>query len=124
MEIVYNDDLDVDAIYTEPPEVNVLTDEESGDEDAEGDLNHLPPRQLLAGAEILLRDNSRVDQSNEPNATSSGDRTFQDDNPRGSSKPVTKDKIKSNTNGSRVVFKILRGIFPNLIIQSMVNFLQ
>lgn len=42
--MTYNDDLDGVAIYTEPPDVNVLTDEESGDEDAEGDLNHLPPR--------------------------------------------------------------------------------
>lgn len=92
--MAYNDDLDVDAIYTEPPEVSVLTDEESGDEDAERDLNHLPPRQLLAGAEILLRNNSRIHQSDEPSATSSGDKTFQDDNPRGTSKPVTKDKIQ------------------------------
>lgn len=61
MDIAYADDLDVDAIYTEPPDVNILTDEESGDEDTEGDLNHLPPRQLLAGAEIRLTNNARID---------------------------------------------------------------
>lgn len=44
--MAYNDDLDVDAIYTEPPDVNVLTDEGPGDEEAEADLNHLLPRQL------------------------------------------------------------------------------
>nr|XP_023026075.1 uncharacterized protein LOC111514065 [Leptinotarsa decemlineata] len=91
--MAYNDDLDVDAIYTEPPDVNVLTDEESGDEDAEGDLNHLPSRQLLAGAEILLRNNSRIDQLDEPCATSSTDRTFQD-NVHCNTKPLTKDKIQ------------------------------
>lgn len=94
LEIAYNDDLDVEAIYIEPPDVNVLTDEESGDEDAEGDLNHLPPRQLLAGAEILLRNNSIIDQLDEPCATASAVKTFQDDNPCSKPKPVTKDKVQ------------------------------
>lgn len=71
--MVYNDDLDVEAIYTEPPDVNVLTDEESGDEDTEGDLNHLPPRQLLAGAEIRFKNNAGIGQSDEPCQSSSED---------------------------------------------------
>lgn len=59
----------MEAIYIEPPEVNVQTDEESGDEDLEGDLNHLPPRQLRAQAEIKLQNSMRSEAIDGNNST-------------------------------------------------------
>ena len=42
-------------LYVEPPEPTVLTDEESGNEDDDVvDIRHLPGRQLLAPAEIII----------------------------------------------------------------------
>ncbi|XP_050518848.1 uncharacterized protein LOC126892948 [Diabrotica virgifera virgifera] len=54
--------LDVDAIYihigTEPPELNVLTDEESGDEEY-NDFNRLSEKILRAPVELVLRNSER-----------------------------------------------------------------
>ncbi|KAG5866073.1 hypothetical protein JTB14_006643 [Gonioctena quinquepunctata] len=79
-------------MYTKSPDANVSIDKESRDEDAEGDYCHLPPRQLLAGAEILLRNNARIDRSDEPCATSRTDNRFQEQNPHGTPKLATKTK--------------------------------
>ncbi|KAG5877861.1 hypothetical protein JTB14_036437 [Gonioctena quinquepunctata] len=43
---------DFDAIYVEPPEATVLTDEDSGDEDSGGTIDNLSGRQLRAQAEV------------------------------------------------------------------------
>ncbi|KAL3289116.1 hypothetical protein HHI36_003556 [Cryptolaemus montrouzieri] len=43
---------DVDSIFIEPPEADVLTDEDSGDEDAGGMIDNLSGRQLQARAEV------------------------------------------------------------------------
>ncbi|KAF2901352.1 hypothetical protein ILUMI_04834 [Ignelater luminosus] len=60
LQILNLDDLTVDRIYVEPPESHSVTDEESGDEEDSGDVNHLPSRQLVAPAEIVLSDNNRI----------------------------------------------------------------
>ncbi|KAL3265494.1 hypothetical protein HHI36_009698 [Cryptolaemus montrouzieri] len=43
---------DVDSIFIEPPEADVLTDEDSGDEDTGGMTDNLSGRQLRARAEV------------------------------------------------------------------------
>ncbi|KAJ8944395.1 hypothetical protein NQ314_009485 [Rhamnusium bicolor] len=60
LEIAYADDLDVDQVYIQPPEANVLTDEESGDDENECDINRLSGRQLSARAEIVLSNSERT----------------------------------------------------------------
>jgi len=51
-------------IYIEPPEVNILTDEDSGDEDGAGAIDNLTGRHLLAPAEIRLEKNDRIGNFN------------------------------------------------------------
>ncbi|KAF2883442.1 hypothetical protein ILUMI_22727 [Ignelater luminosus] len=48
------EDFNVSRIYTEPPDSNVLTDEDSGEEDNGGFIDNLSGRQLRARAEIVL----------------------------------------------------------------------
>lgn len=50
--MVYEDDFEVQDIFTEPPDTNVLTDEDSGDEKEKSLVNNLSGQQLLAGAEL------------------------------------------------------------------------
>ncbi|KAI4471500.1 hypothetical protein MML48_1g17547 [Holotrichia oblita] len=57
LEIAYADD--VDAIYIEPPDAGVLTDQDSGDEDGGGTIDNLPGAQLRANAEVVLRGTDR-----------------------------------------------------------------
>ncbi|KAJ8954452.1 hypothetical protein NQ318_011128 [Aromia moschata] len=60
LEIAYADDnLEISEIYTEPPDVSCLTDEDSGDEEGEGDLDRLSGRLLHGPVEIRLRNNER-----------------------------------------------------------------
>ncbi|KAF2887563.1 hypothetical protein ILUMI_18610 [Ignelater luminosus] len=65
-----------------PFEINWLTDEESENEDMEGDLDYLPPRQLLDEAEIKLKDNTRSDTPGEDHSSQK------------SSKVITKEKLQ------------------------------
>lgn len=63
LEMAYADEtINVDSIYIEPPGTNgnVLTDEESGDDEDVGDLDHLSGGQLRAQAELKLSDNRRI----------------------------------------------------------------
>ncbi|KAJ8946974.1 hypothetical protein NQ318_015912 [Aromia moschata] len=61
LEIVYaEDDVDITAIYTEPPEISVLSDEDSGAEDDDGDINRLSGCQLRAAVEIQEQNNVRI----------------------------------------------------------------
>ncbi|KAF2882473.1 hypothetical protein ILUMI_23698, partial [Ignelater luminosus] len=46
--------LNVSRIYTEPPDSNVLTDENSGEEDNGGFIDNLSGHRLRAGAEVVL----------------------------------------------------------------------
>lgn len=48
-----NDDDDVDAIFIEPPEAAVVSDEDSADEDASGLVDNLSGRQLRSHAEVV-----------------------------------------------------------------------
>ncbi|KAJ8937081.1 hypothetical protein NQ318_018016 [Aromia moschata] len=60
LEMAYaEDDLEISEIYTEPPHVSCLTDEDSGDEEGEGDLDRRSGRRLRAPVEIRLRNNER-----------------------------------------------------------------
>lgn len=54
LQMVYEDDLDVQDIFIEPPEANVLTDEDSGDNEEGGLVDNLSGQQLLAGAELKV----------------------------------------------------------------------
>lgn len=49
---IIHDITDVEDIYIAPPEPDILTDEDSGDEDEGGTADNLSRRQLLADAEI------------------------------------------------------------------------
>ncbi|KAJ8935751.1 hypothetical protein NQ318_000577 [Aromia moschata] len=65
-ELAYaEDDVDITAIYTEPPEISVLSDEDSDAEVDDGDINRLSGRQLRATVEIQQRNNILInsDQS-------------------------------------------------------------
>lgn len=59
LDIAY-DEGDVTDIYIEPPESNVLTDEDSADEDEGGVADNLSARQLLAPAEVLFGNKNRL----------------------------------------------------------------
>ncbi|KAG5871642.1 hypothetical protein JTB14_037958 [Gonioctena quinquepunctata] len=65
LEIAYADDLDVEEVFIKPPEANILTDEESGDNENKCDTNRLPGRQLSARAEIVLSNSERIGDEND-----------------------------------------------------------
>ncbi|XP_067003927.2 uncharacterized protein [Anabrus simplex] len=50
----------VKGIFIEPPEVNVPSDEDSGDEDGGGLVDNLTGRQLSSKAEIVYTNNVRL----------------------------------------------------------------
>lgn len=50
----------VEDIFIELPEVNILTDEDSGKEDGGGAIDNLAGRQLLAPVEIRFENNDRI----------------------------------------------------------------
>lgn len=58
LDILYNDDIDADEIFIEPPEPCVQTDEDSGDEN-NGEVDNLSAPQLRSKAEIKLANNKR-----------------------------------------------------------------
>ncbi|KAK9679077.1 hypothetical protein QE152_g40308 [Popillia japonica] len=59
--IAYDEsDNEVSAIYIEPPESNILTDEDSGDEDDGGLVDNLSRKQLCANAEIVFPNQTRI----------------------------------------------------------------
>lgn len=49
-----------EMVFMEPPAASVLTDEESGDEEEDGYIRHLPGRQLLARAEVVFSNEVRT----------------------------------------------------------------
>lgn len=53
-------DNSVSAVYVEPPESNILTDEDSADEDDAGFIDNLNRNQLCSGAEIVFSNNTRI----------------------------------------------------------------
>ncbi|KAI4461519.1 transposase is4 [Holotrichia oblita] len=57
LEIAYADD--DDAIYIEPPDAGVLTDQDSGDKDGGSTIDNLPGAKLRANAEVVLRGTDR-----------------------------------------------------------------
>ncbi|KAJ8937181.1 hypothetical protein NQ318_017030 [Aromia moschata] len=61
LNIAYDDDIEIDEIFIEPPNSNVLTDEDSGEGDQGGLVNNLNRQQAqaLAPAEIRLHQNSK-----------------------------------------------------------------
>ncbi|KAK9754666.1 Transposase IS4 [Popillia japonica] len=52
--MISDEDHEVSQIFMEPPESNVLTDEDSGDEDG-GLLDNLSGRQLRVGGEVVVK---------------------------------------------------------------------
>lgn len=57
--VEHDDDGETVEVYIEPPEANVLTDEDSADDDV--DVNHLSGAQLRAYAEIKSKNSSKAD---------------------------------------------------------------
>ncbi|KAG5868431.1 hypothetical protein JTB14_029047 [Gonioctena quinquepunctata] len=51
LQMAYSDDLDVRNIYVEPPDVNDLTDENSGEKDEGGLVDNLSRNQLKTSAQ-------------------------------------------------------------------------
>lgn len=62
--MVYEDDLDVREIFLEPPDSNVLTDEDSAEEDEGGMIDNLNRQQLSAHIEMKLH-NTKIESDNE-----------------------------------------------------------
>ncbi|KAJ8958206.1 hypothetical protein NQ314_006445 [Rhamnusium bicolor] len=66
LKMVYaDDDLVIDVIYMEPPEVSASTDEDSGDEEDDGDQDRLSGRLLRASVEIQRRNNDRINMKHD-----------------------------------------------------------
>ncbi|XP_046980423.1 uncharacterized protein LOC124545520 [Schistocerca americana] len=59
LEILYNDDIEGD-VFVEPPDPNVDTDEDSGNEHSGGLLDNLSSHQLRANAEIRMPNNEQI----------------------------------------------------------------
>ncbi|XP_022191383.2 uncharacterized protein LOC111049577 isoform X2 [Nilaparvata lugens] len=53
-------DIDVAELFVEPPEPNILSDEDSADEDEGGMIDNLSSRQLAALGEVVLTNNIRM----------------------------------------------------------------
>lgn len=60
LNMVYDDDLDVREIFREPPDSNVLTDEDSAEEDEGGMIDNLNRQQLSAHIEMKLH-NTKIE---------------------------------------------------------------
>lgn len=58
-------EIDVADIFIEPPEVNILSDEDSADEDDGGTVDNLTSRQLAANVEVVFSNNNRIGPSND-----------------------------------------------------------
>ncbi|KAG5884925.1 hypothetical protein JTB14_001883 [Gonioctena quinquepunctata] len=64
LNMVYEDDIDVREIFIEPPDSNVLTDEDSGEEDEGGTIDKLNRQQLSAHVEVRIhngKDNNQIE---------------------------------------------------------------
>ncbi|KAJ8949798.1 hypothetical protein NQ318_000496 [Aromia moschata] len=62
IQMAYDDDIDVHEIYIEPPEANILTDEDSGEADGGGLLDNLSGRQLLSKADAVTVDEAEPEE--------------------------------------------------------------
>ncbi|KAG5869492.1 hypothetical protein JTB14_013565 [Gonioctena quinquepunctata] len=60
--MVYEDDIDVREIFIEPPDSNVLTDEDSGEEDEGGTIDNLNRQQLSAHVEVRIHNGEENNQ--------------------------------------------------------------
>lgn len=109
LDILYNDN-DVEQIFIEPPEIKILTDEDSGDENGSL-IDNLSCHQLQTPAEIKLAGNvkySSVDSDN-------GDVQF-----RTSSKDVAKNAEKwfrKRRTGKKSFECIKRGGFRRIAVR-------
>ncbi|PSN53956.1 hypothetical protein C0J52_12514 [Blattella germanica] len=82
---------EIDAIYIAPPEPDILTDEDSGNEEQAGLIDNFNGRQLRANLEIKLKSNMEVSYSNDdisednisPNKFSVHSSVVPDDNSQG-----------------------------------------
>lgn len=54
-QMAYEDDVDIDQIYIEPPDPGAVTDEDSGGEDEAGFVDNLSRNQLNSNVEIHMR---------------------------------------------------------------------
>lgn len=62
IDIVEDDNsVDVRAVFIEPPDVNINSDEDSAEEDEGGLVDNLSKRQLKSKAEIVFSDKTRID---------------------------------------------------------------
>jgi hypothetical protein len=77
LEIAYNDDIDTEQIFIEPPDSNILTDEDSAAEDGPGLLDNLSGPQLRAGAEIRTANMHHRDDNSEQDSNENGAATIQ-----------------------------------------------
>ncbi|XP_072400597.1 uncharacterized protein [Diabrotica undecimpunctata] len=65
LDIAYESNNEVTDIYIQPPDCQDLTDEDSGDEDEGGTVENLSSRQLLAPAEVVFSNGTRVEDTSE-----------------------------------------------------------
>lgn len=100
--MAFDEDLVPEGIYVEPPDSNVLTDEESSGEDDECDINHLPGRQLAASAEVVLGNHQRIlDASEESETVVQGETEDEKRGVRGSENTKDKDEVASTSKTKR-----------------------
>ncbi|KAG5883437.1 hypothetical protein JTB14_019043 [Gonioctena quinquepunctata] len=61
-QMAYDDDVDVHEIYIEHPDANILTDEDSDEEDGGGLLDNLNGRHLLPKADLVVQSAVTADE--------------------------------------------------------------
>ncbi|XP_039297544.1 piggyBac transposable element-derived protein 3-like [Nilaparvata lugens] len=127
LEILEGDDIDGDPsqVFIEPPDANIQSDADSGEEDGGGYVNNLSGKQLLSNAEIVF--NSQPDKSTQEippiPSTSTGkskekrksDNTRQGTNKKRKtqSRPNKKSRIEPVSMWEEKDEMTFNGIFPN-----------
>lgn len=133
--ILEEDDEDVSAIYIEPPEATINSDEDSTDEDSGGLIGNLSSRQLRAGAETVLAGGRRIggcdsdedeaeceEQSNEsPNGSSCVEEKSADANLSSSTKWKNNDLVKSSAIFPDPNFTAYRDLSPVELFELFFN---
>ncbi len=70
-------ELDIQNIFIEPPDVNLYSDEDSGDEDGGGLVDNLSARQLQAPAQAVLANGLVLGEDDKDEEEEDGEEDFQ-----------------------------------------------
>ncbi|KAI4459501.1 hypothetical protein MML48_6g00004129 [Holotrichia oblita] len=114
LDIAYDEsDNELSAIYIEPPDSNILTDEDSGDEDDGGLVDNLSRRQLCVNAEIVFPNQTRIGGLAEDNNGEVGAVEFMPQ-PSTSTASVSSAAVNISTRPKHLVFCETGDLTPSL----------